>query len=276
MAGKISEIATAGAPAQESDRFEATRDPTGTPATVWLDVGDLFDATRFNAQTGSTYTLAITDANGTVSMDNGSPNTVTIPTNASVAFPTGTIIEIVQDGAGATTVEASAGVTLNDTSAGTKTISAQFGVSRLVKVGTDAWIAELADVNIDKASAADIRAGTADKYITADGVESAAEEVTLTDGANIAVDWSTFINANVTLGGNRTLDLPSNGEPGTSRLIRVIQDATGSRLLTFAAGYKFPGGTAPTLSTAAGAVDVLEIYCVSTSEFYVFSALGMA
>lgn len=147
--------------------------------------------------------------------------------------------------------------------------SAASNAKKKVQVGN------LPSSSVTKATAANIRAGTADTYVTSDGIESAAEEVTLTDAATIAVDWSTFINGNVTLAGNRTLGAPSNGEPGTSRFVRVIQDGTGSRTLAFASEYKHPGGTAPTLTTTAAAVDVLEIYCVSTNVFYVFSALDM-
>lgn len=125
------------------------------------------------------------------------------------------------------------------------------------------------------ASASDIRAGTAGKAVTADGVESAAELVTLTDGATVAVDWSTFLTAQVTLGDNRTLGNPSNGEPGTWRTIIVNQDGTGSRTLAFDTQYKFAGGTAPTLTTDASAKDVLSILCETTSSFLVFSALDL-
>lgn len=127
-----------------------------------------------------------------------------------------------------------------------------------------------------KATAANIRAGAADKYVTADGVESAAELVTLTDAATVALDWSAFLTGQVTLGGNRTLGNPANGEPGTWRTLIVTQDATGSRTLAFGAQYKFAGGTAPTPTPTAGATDVLSILCVTATEFFVFSALDMA
>ena len=145
-----------------------------------------------------------------------------------------------------------------------------------VQSADGAWWGEVAAFGqIDKATAAEIRAGTADKYLTADNAEDASEEVALSDAATIAVDWSAFINATVTLGGNRTLGNPTNGEPGTWRLIRVIQDGTGSRTLAFDTAWKFAGGTAPTMTTTAGAEDVLSIYCVSTSVFYTFAALDM-
>lgn len=129
--------------------------------------------------------------------------------------------------------------------------------------------------NVDTASAANIRAGTADKVLTADGIETASEEVTLTDAATIAVDWSTFVNAKVTLTANRTLGNPSNEEPGTWRTIRVIQDGGGTNTLSFGTDYEFPAGTAPTLTTTGGAVDVLFLYNVDGTTTYVFSALDL-
>lgn len=107
-------------------------------------------------------------------------------------------------------------------------------------------------------------------------VNTAAAFVALTDGATIALDWTSGVNFTVTLAGNRTLSNPTNGEPGTWRTIAVTQDATGSRTLAFGTDYKFPGGTAPTLTTTANAVDFLSIYCASASVFYVFNSLNLS
>jgi hypothetical protein len=93
---------------------------------------------------------------------------------------------------------------------------------------------------------------------------AAAAIVALTDAATIAVDMSTGNNFSVTLGGNRTLGNPTNLTPGQSGIIYVTQDATGSRTLAYSSYWKFPGGTAPTLTTTAAAVDAL-VYTVRTS-----------
>jgi len=94
-----------------------------------------------NAQTGTTYTLALSDRGQVVTMDNASANTVTIPTNASVAFDTGTVISVLQKGAGTTSIAGDTGVTLNGVSAGSGDMDAQYDVVSLVKVATDEWIA---------------------------------------------------------------------------------------------------------------------------------------
>lgn len=81
---------------------------------------------------------------------------------------------------------------------------------------------------------------------------------TLTDGANIAVPLENFDSHRVTLGGNRTLDNPTHPTGGQTFIVRVVQPASGGpRTLAYASKYKFPGGAAPVLSTAANAEDML-------------------
>ncbi|MBT2326136.1 hypothetical protein J7E62_27790 [Variovorax paradoxus] len=82
----------------------------------------------------------------------------------------------------------------------------------------------------------------------------------LTDGASIAVDASLSNNFSVTLGGNRTLANPTNLTAGMVLNFTIDQDGTGSRTLAYGSAYKFPGGTAPTLSTAASAKDFMSCY----------------
>ena len=92
----------------------------------------------------------------------------------------------------------------------------------------------------------------------------AVEVATLTDGASITPDFGANQNFTVTLGGNRTLANPTNKVVGQTGSIFVVQDATGSRTLSVGTDWEFPGGTAPTLSTAANAVDRID-YIVRTS-----------
>ena len=92
----------------------------------------------FNAQTGTTYTLALTDVAKVVSLTNASAITLTIPTNATVAFPTGTQILLYQGGAGQVTV-GGAGVTIRSQGSKLK-IFGQYAVAGLLKIGTDEWV----------------------------------------------------------------------------------------------------------------------------------------
>jgi len=91
----------------------------------------------FNRQTAS-YTLALADASKVVEMNLGSANNLTVPTNASVAFPTGTQITVVQYGAGQTTLVAASGVTLRSSNGWLK-LNGQYAGATLVKVATDEW-----------------------------------------------------------------------------------------------------------------------------------------
>ena len=118
------------------------------------------------------------------------------------------------------------------------------------------------------ATSAQYRANTASLTLQTDAVWSAAAEVTLTDAATITVDMSTFINAVVTLGGNRTLGNPTNEKVGQSGVIRIVQDATGSRTLSYGTDWEFAGGTAPTLSTAANTQDLLFYHVIATDRIY--------
>lgn len=89
---------------------------------------------------------------------------------------------------------------------------------------------------------------------------------TLTDGATITPDFAAGNNFSVTLGGNRTLANPTNLTAGQSGVIVVTQDGTGGRTLAFGSNWKFPGGTAPVLTTTASAVDVISYYVESSSR----------
>jgi len=88
----------------------------------------------------------------------------------------------------------------------------------------------------------------------------------LTDGATITPDFAVANNFSVTLGGNRTLANPSNQTAGQTGTIVITQDGTGSRTLAYGSNYKFAGGTAPTLTTTANAVDTLVFYVESASR----------
>jgi hypothetical protein len=96
-----------------------------------------------NAQTGTTYTLALTDApassanQGIVTMNNGSANTLTIPANGTVAFPVGTVVQVVQLGAGQTTIAITTDTLLNASSV---TARAQNSTLVLTKIATTTWV----------------------------------------------------------------------------------------------------------------------------------------
>jgi len=82
-------------------------------------------------------------------------------------------------------------------------------------------------------------------------------EETLTDGATIDWNLQTQQVAKVTLGGNRTLNAPTNQNAGGFYSLLIVQDGGGSRTLNFNSAYKFTGASAPTLTTTPSAKDLI-------------------
>ena len=95
----------------------------------------------------------------------------------------------------------------------------------------------------------------------------------LTDSGTITPDFTTNSTFSVTLGGNRTMANPTSPIAGQSGSIFIVQDATGSRTLSWGSYWDFIGGSAPTLSVAPNAVDRVDyIVRSSTSIHAVFTA----
>lgn len=107
---------------------------------VSSNVADRIDDVSFkgnglNDQTGTSYTLVLTDAGKTVTLNNASAVTVTVPTNASVAYETGTVIQLTNKGAGVVTVSPAGGVTLNNS-----ITLAQHASASIQKLDTNTWV----------------------------------------------------------------------------------------------------------------------------------------
>lgn len=142
-----------------TDGYALVADSTQTTGLKYAQQGDvLLTATQtltnktlttpvatvgLNAQTGTTYTFVLSDASKFVTCSNGSAIAVSIPTNASVAFPIGTIINVQQIGAGQVTIAAATPGTTTVTSAGGTSASpktrVQYSAATCIKTGTDTW-----------------------------------------------------------------------------------------------------------------------------------------
>ena len=93
----------------------------------------------FNTQTGTSYTLVLTDVAKVVTLDNAAAITLSVPANAPTAFPVGSQIIIAQLGAGQVTVSPAGGVTVNCYQGATK-LSGQYAAATLINVATDSWL----------------------------------------------------------------------------------------------------------------------------------------
>ncbi|MDC7699587.1 hypothetical protein [Vogesella indigofera] len=249
-----------------------TVDPGGTLGTTSVSWTQFAGAGTVTAGTG----LAV--SGNQVALAAGS-NVLALHNLASTGM-------VIRTGAGtvaARTLTAGAGVTVTngDGVAGNPTVALSasgVGAGTYPKVTVDAYGrvtggAALTAADIPSLDWSKITSGT-DLVAEIDRVQgwSAAQRGTvaaLTDAATIAVDLALSNNYSLTLAGNRTLGTPTNAVAGQSGIIAVTQDATGSRTLAFGANWKFGGGTAPALSTAAGAVDYLAYYVETATRVFV-------
>lgn len=108
---------------------------TVIPFTVASSSGSLL---TINTQTDN-YTLVLSDAGKLIAMNKGTSVNLTVPLNASVAFPTGTQILIENTGAGLVTVVATGGVTINKGASISLVLYEQWSCAALIKKDTNTW-----------------------------------------------------------------------------------------------------------------------------------------
>lgn len=111
--------------------------PQGVQGAAGTDGANGNLITSLNAQTGTTYTLALTDQNANVRCTNAAAVVVTIPTNATVPFPLNAVAYISQGGAGAVSVVGATSVTVNNSN--NAATAGKGDYIAVVKVGTDEW-----------------------------------------------------------------------------------------------------------------------------------------
>lgn len=115
--------------------------PTGpTGATGLTGASGSVSPVTINSQTGSGYTLVLADAGKFITASSTTAILITIPTNASVAFPIGTKIELGQVGSSGLHITPSAGVTLNGGSVFRSFDSGSYQYGVLLKIATDSWV----------------------------------------------------------------------------------------------------------------------------------------
>ena len=94
--------------------------------------------------------------------------------------------------------------------------------------------------------------------------------------ANVTLDFANAQMFSITLGTNSNLNRPSNLTVGQSGTIFVVQDGTGSRTLSYSSVFDFVGGTAPTLTTTASAVDRIDYVVRTTSSIHAVASLALS
>lgn len=248
-----------------ADRTITLPDATGTVVLSGAIVNADINASAAIADTKlATIATAGKVSNSATTATNNNVNSAIVSRDGSGNFSAGTITAALSGNASTattaaalTTARAIQGVNF-DGSAAITVVTAGSGIS---VTGTAVANTGVLSVNGSAGAITNVAVTNAAQSFTAQqrGTISA-----LTDGATITADFAVANNFSVTLGGNRTLANPSNLTAGASGCIWITQDGTGSRTLAYGSQWDFTGGTAPTLTTTAAAVDCL-VYSVQSS-----------
>jgi len=187
-----------------------------------------------------------------------SENALEFADSAEARFGTGDDLKIFHDGSNSQISETGTGSLIINTNGADIQLIADG--SKNLATFTDNGSVELYNSNIKKFE-------TASGGVSLTG-GAAANVTALSDGSTITIDMATACHHSVTLGGNRTFAAPSNQVVGQSGSIFITQDGTGSRTASFNSAFKFVGGTAPTLTTTAAAVDRIDYVILSSNVIH--------
>ena len=258
--------------------------PNGTPGVTSGGVAASLTSTTFNTSTvGTGITISPTVFTGTAQGGSSSP----INFNISTIQPTKTtnyIIKVTPDQNSAiASGVTSLGLMTGDVACGagllcTGNIIQVTGTPSTTLVVGSTTISAGSNTNVlynnagvlgeyQLATLADMYAGTANNKLVTPSVIWPTE-VTVTYGTTTTFNMSTFRDAVVTLTGNIITQTVSNVVVGKSGSITFIQDNVGSHTTVWDSKFKFAGGTAPTLTTTANAVDILNYACRTSTFCY--------
>jgi len=233
-------------------------------AATAANVLALINSQTCNAQTGTTYTFVIGDANGCITGSNASAQTYTVPPNSSVAYSTGTTLTLVQLGAGIITLGPGSGVTLQSLKYGSSTsqtyaMAGAYDCLSLQKTATDTWFVSGCAYNPGGGSGTVTSVG-----LSAPSVFSVSG-TPVTGSGTLALTFATGQTANEFLAtpngasgalGLRAIvaaDLPGSITSNTSGTSANITGTSNSTLTTLSALTSANGSTVPaTAGTLVG------------------------
>jgi hypothetical protein len=242
-------------------------DSTATNGVSWQD-GSVADGAVTNAKLAdmAANTVKVRDANSSG-----------VPSDKAVADTQ----VLIGNGTGFTAASLSGDVTMANT--GAVTIANSAVEDAMVATGIDA--AKLADGSVSNTEFQYINSLTSNAQTQIDAKAAVGtantwtagqrgEITALTSGTNISIDFADSNNFSVTLAHNATFDNPTNIVAGQSGSIFITQDGTGSRTGSWGSYWDFAGGTAPTLTTTASAVDRVDYVVLDSTNIHAVATLN--
>ncbi|MDP6586120.1 MAG: hypothetical protein QF535_15830, partial [Anaerolineales bacterium] len=226
-------------------------------------------------------------------------NTVKVRDANSTGVPSNKVVAdtqlLIGDGTGFTAATLSGDVTMANTGAvtiaddavGADELAANAVVNASIASGAAIDATKIADGSVTSAEFQYIStlSSNAQTQLTAKAALATAQTFTagqrgeitaLTSGTTITIDMADSNNFSVTLAHNATFANPSNDTAGQSGSIFITQDGTGSRTASWGTDWEFAGGTAPTLTTTAAAVDRIDYIIKSGTSIQAVATLAYA
>jgi hypothetical protein len=159
-------------------------------------------------------------------------------------------------------------------SGGTGVVVPSGGITLMFTDGSTMYTGPTDGVTSTVQTQLDTKAGTATVQTFTAGQRG--EITTLTSATTVTPDFADSNNYTLTLGHNVTMANPTNLTAGQSGSIFAVQDGTGSRTMAFGTYWDFAGGTAPTMTTTAAAVDRIDYVVRSTTSIHAVVTLALS
>lgn len=187
---------------------------------------------------------------GLLAINHSAETTLNVRPQSAQAFDVGAVIGVNQRGAGQVVIAPAAGVTIRSSDALLRTRTQHAEVA-LIYLGADEWLLT------GERNAPSLAGGASTSVSNVWSGQQTSPWVDLAYASTMTPNANNGVNFRVALAGNCTIANPTNMQSGVVLNFRLRQDGAGGRTVTWGSMFKWPGGTAPVLSTGANATDLV-------------------